>query len=267
MERQAEYKVINGFESPNYTQAPNDFFDMIPDMGEAELRVTLVMIRNTFGWHKNEFKMGISKLAAAAGLSRQGALDGANAAENRGTFRRSNPDAITEAEWELVTLQPVEGTPPASRGDPLHPVEDRSGLKKDKETKESEVEETPKIEKDVDFSKLVKDFEKFHGSISVVEMNLLGELLDDWRKHQLKVPELHPDTETYGPDVVMAAVRITAKNAENRRSMNYTGKIIKSWIENGYGWEPKNGKYPSGEKHPVQETNRDVVKRMVQNAR
>lgn len=120
------------FQSPNYTQTPNDFFDMLPDMGEAEMRVTLVMIRQTFGFHRGSFKLGVGKLAAAAGLSRQGALDGAAAAERRGTFRRVNPESIKEAEWELVvdeplqpvdpsteltpTLQPVEGTPQVGGG-------------------------------------------------------------------------------------------------------------------------------------------------------
>lgn len=101
---------MSGFESPNYTQTPNDFFTMLPDMTDAEIRVTLVMIRLTFGFHRESFKMGVSKLALAAGLSRQGALNGANAAEDRGTFKRTNPDAQTEAEWELVIpLNPVEG--------------------------------------------------------------------------------------------------------------------------------------------------------------
>lgn len=112
------------FPLPNYTQTPNDFFEMIPDMGDAELRVTLVMIRHTFGFHRNSFKMGVSKLATASGLSRQGALDGAEAAEKRGTFRRTNPDSNTEAEWELVValnpvdtpLNPVEGSPQPSGG-------------------------------------------------------------------------------------------------------------------------------------------------------
>lgn len=160
-ELKAVYNTITGFESPNYTQSPNDFFDMIPDMSDAELRVTLVMIRNTFGWHKTEFKMGVSKLADAAGLSRQGALDGASAAEKRGTFRRLNPEAITEAEWELVTLNPVEGTPLASRGGTLNPVEDSLGLKKDKKiSKESSL--TP--EQHSQLSQFVDRFGKFNNT-------------------------------------------------------------------------------------------------------
>jgi len=99
---------------------------MLQEMGEAELRVTLVMIRYTFGFHRDNFKKGIGKLAREAGLSRQGALTGAQEAEKRGTFRRTNPDKQGEAEWELVLdepLQPVdtplhvvEATPPATRG-------------------------------------------------------------------------------------------------------------------------------------------------------
>jgi len=111
---------MSGFQSPNYTQAPNDFFDMLPEMSEAELRVTLVMIRQTFGFHRDDFKMGLNKLATAAGLSRNGAKSGAEAAESRGTFRRTNPQAQTEAEWELVVSQTV--TPSASDHPPLQPV-------------------------------------------------------------------------------------------------------------------------------------------------
>jgi hypothetical protein len=111
-QRQAIYKTTAVFPEPNHTQTPNNFFDMIPDMSDAELRVTLIMIRNTFGWHRDGFKMGINKLADAAGLSRNGTKDGAEAAEKRGSFRRVNPDAQTEAEWELVVGQ--QETPSAS---------------------------------------------------------------------------------------------------------------------------------------------------------
>jgi hypothetical protein len=128
--RKAEHMTTPAFPEPNHTQTPNNFFEMVADMSDAELRVTIIMIRNTFGWHREGFKMGVDKLAKAAGLSRQGALDGASAAETRGTFRRANPDTNKEAEWELVValqpvdpssqlmtdLQPVEGNPQTGRG-------------------------------------------------------------------------------------------------------------------------------------------------------
>lgn len=101
------------FDEPNHTQTPNKFFDMIPTMGEAELRVTLVMIRHTFGYHKETFKMSMQKLADASGMSRQGAMNGALAAEERGIFKRANPDSQKEAEWEL-NLLPVNDVDPST---------------------------------------------------------------------------------------------------------------------------------------------------------
>jgi hypothetical protein len=97
--------MSTGFESPTYTQIPNDFFDMISDkdMTESEIRVTLIMLRQTFGFHRQGFKMSMSKLADAAGMAYNSARSGALAAEQRGTFRRVNPDSTTkQAEWELV---------------------------------------------------------------------------------------------------------------------------------------------------------------------
>src|SRR5690349_2096061 len=98
------------FQAPTYTQTPNDFFDMVKEMSDAELRVTTVMIRNTFGFHRSGFKMSIKELAEQSGLSEQGARTGAEAAEKRGTFQRSNPDSKKTAEWNLnvVDLQPVD---------------------------------------------------------------------------------------------------------------------------------------------------------------
>lgn len=98
--------LIQAFDEPNHTQTPNKLFDIIPEMGEAELRVTLVMVRQTLGYHRGSFRMSVGDLASAAGLSRQGALNGAEQAEARGIFKRSNPDSQKTAEWELI-LQPI----------------------------------------------------------------------------------------------------------------------------------------------------------------
>ncbi len=102
-----KFIVTGAFPEPEWTQVPNKFFEMIPEMESSEVRVTLIMIRETYGYHRESFKMGLGKLADAAGLSRNAAKDGAEAAEIRGTFKRSNPDEQTEAEWELVVSQPV----------------------------------------------------------------------------------------------------------------------------------------------------------------
>jgi len=118
---------MSGFQSPNHTQVPNDFFDMMPEMSEAELRVTLIMIRETRGWHRDAAKIGKQEMADRSGLSFNGVTAGCEGAEQRGTFRRTNPNTKTKAEWELVESdtpstsegvnpQPVRESPSTSEG-------------------------------------------------------------------------------------------------------------------------------------------------------
>lgn len=198
-QRQSLYKTTPAFPEPNYTQTPNNFFDMIPDMSDAELRVTIVMIRQTFGYHRDGFKMSVSKLATASGLSRQGALDGAKAAEERGTFCRANPDAQGEAEWKLVVgdpsseftppLQPVEGSPQGGRGQ--LPI-------KENETKE-----------------ICTALEKVCGGLN----STTADLVTTWQG-------IHP------LNWILKAIEET--KAKGARSANYTDKILIGWEANGY---------------------------------
>jgi len=142
--RKASYRITEAFPEPNYTQTPNDFFSMLPDMESSEVRVTLVMIRETFGYHRETFKMGLGKLAEAAGLSRNAAKDGAEFAEKRGTFKRTNPDSLGEAEWELVIGQPVTTPQPVTGdGQPVtttHATSDSQvGVKERKKEKKGDI--------------------------------------------------------------------------------------------------------------------------------
>lgn len=67
------------FQKPNYTQVPNEFFDvMAKDLSEAELRVFLAIARKTFGWSKRRDKISLSQLEKMTGLSRQSVLEGLN---------------------------------------------------------------------------------------------------------------------------------------------------------------------------------------------
>lgn len=62
--------------APNYTQMPNVLITLMPQMKEAELRVTLAIARETFGWHRKEKSLSLTRLCALTGLSRQGVLNG-----------------------------------------------------------------------------------------------------------------------------------------------------------------------------------------------
>lgn len=103
------------FESPNYTQMPNDLVDsMLPELGEAELRVLLVVIRQTFGYHHDQFSMSFRGLAEATGLSASNAARGASDLEMRGLIEKISDGNKTTA-WRVVTSVPVRGTPNSKR--------------------------------------------------------------------------------------------------------------------------------------------------------
>lgn len=80
------------FSPPNHTQTPNELFANLPDTGEAELKVTLAIIRDTFGWGAPGAATvrSLTELMTLTGLSRQGVLNGLTAAMKRGTVYRTD---------------------------------------------------------------------------------------------------------------------------------------------------------------------------------
>lgn len=75
---------------PNYTQVPNILFDQALWQIEtvAELKVTLVIIRQTFGWHKKEDNLSLSRLVGLTGLSKQSVIAGITSALRLGLVTR-----------------------------------------------------------------------------------------------------------------------------------------------------------------------------------
>lgn len=124
------------FESPNYTQVPNDLFDeKLADMGYAELKVTLAVIRETLGYHKVKKPISIRSLVKMTGLALSAVQNGAEQGEARGTLCRTVENGLTV--WELCLQQvhpvPTAGTPRTSNRYDLHLSKEK------KEKKESEV--------------------------------------------------------------------------------------------------------------------------------
>jgi len=78
-----------GYDKPRYTQTPNLFLDEhLPEMGHAETKVVLAVIRKTFGWHKDEDRISVSQFEELTGLSRQGVQNGIKDAMQRGVLGR-----------------------------------------------------------------------------------------------------------------------------------------------------------------------------------
>ncbi len=78
-----------GFTNPNYTQVPDDVFDVIaPELTEAELRVLLYIVRRTFGFKKDRDAISLTQMVEGirardgrvldkgTGMSRRGVMKG-----------------------------------------------------------------------------------------------------------------------------------------------------------------------------------------------
>jgi phage replication O-like protein O len=60
-----------GIKSPNFTQVPNELFDdWIRELGFAEVKVLMIIMRKTFGWHKVRDRISLSQLETLTGLTR-----------------------------------------------------------------------------------------------------------------------------------------------------------------------------------------------------
>jgi phage replication O-like protein O len=91
---------------PNYTQIPNELLGepygrnkkpgMMASMSDAELRVFLAICRATLGYHQATGRVSIRTIALMTGLSKQGVLDGALAAEQDGLIMRHQDGDVTE---------------------------------------------------------------------------------------------------------------------------------------------------------------------------
>lgn len=100
---------MSGFDSPNYTQVPNDLFEKhMPTMGYAELKVVMVLIRETFGYHRTKKRMSIRRLAQATGLTPRNAYNGAIEAVNRGLLSMTQDGGVTI--WSVVVEDTKEST-------------------------------------------------------------------------------------------------------------------------------------------------------------
>jgi DnaD/phage-associated family protein len=128
---------MSGYQSPNYTQTPNDLFDvLLPEMGYAELKVSLCILRNTLGYHRDGVTLSIRTIARMTGLTTRNVLEGAKAAEERGTLTRAVSSTMTTT-WLPVIAKDTVCIPRGNRT-----VSPGKGKLPVKESKESNKENT-----------------------------------------------------------------------------------------------------------------------------
>ena len=130
---------FDGFSAPNYTQVPDELFDVLaPNLTEAELRVLLYIVRRTFGFKKQADAISLSQLTEGisttdgrvldqgTGMSRKGVSAGVKGLVEKGVLlvnRATSPDGghqvnvyrLRFREEGMVTLGNHPGYPRSQR--------------------------------------------------------------------------------------------------------------------------------------------------------
>lgn len=215
---------------PNYTQVPNALFALMPQMKEAELRVTMAICRQTFGYHKEVDKLSIGQLEAKTGLSRQGTINGLHAGIERGTIVRQ-----VDGKGYLYALNLTHE--PANEVDSkpgVQPGSQLSGLGVVNEVDQQVVNEVDPQKKEVKekerndsgggsaartFENRPNAFAIYEQEIGVLTKNVADLLVDD--------------LNTYPSEWVEDAIREASRN--NVRKLSYVEGILKKWKADGRG--------------------------------
>lgn len=112
--------AFSGFDSPNSTYVPNQLLDeLLPNISDVgELKVTLVIVRFTLGFHRARAKLSQDYLMSKTGLSRNAVRRGLRGALKRGTVRVvTKPGPHQSAEYGMRVKVADEGEqlrPPAA---------------------------------------------------------------------------------------------------------------------------------------------------------
>ncbi len=109
--------------APNFFQTPNDLVDhWLPHLEGVELKVLLVIMRKTFGWHKIRDRISISQLVQLTGSNRTNVCKAIDSLQAKGIILKETVGTVGNEEtwYELIvddsnnSYQYQDGTPPST---------------------------------------------------------------------------------------------------------------------------------------------------------
>lgn len=218
------------FQSPNYTQTPNDLFDeLLPIMGLAELKVVLCVVRHTFGYHADEAKLSIRRIARMTGLSPKSVMDGSRQAEEHGLielYTDGNKTTIWKASVSVLpsnTRRVTKVHASVLPTPPLSAVKERK-----KQSKENN---------DDDSAAAIKEKTSVLSTLYESNIGAITSLMADFIRNA---------AITYPQAWFEPAFEIAVKN--NVRKWGYVEAVLEGWKLNGFGWSPPHNGNGHGKK-------------------
>lgn len=136
--------------APNYFQCPNDLVDhWMPLLKEAELKILLIIIRKTFGWHKNRDRISLTQMEEISGLSKKSVCEAIKSLVEKGIILKEIEGVLgTEKVFYslIISQTSAESTPPQCKVDTPPSVKllpTKETLPKDTNTKERNTNTDP----------------------------------------------------------------------------------------------------------------------------
>lgn len=128
--------IFGGFDSPNTTQVPDAFFDVVaPQLSEAELRVALYIIRRTFGFKKDSDTISLRQMVdgittrdgrvldRGTGLKKSAVANALNGLERKGVIlsrRNCSPERGNEPTTYALHIKHHPLSVPVDKGVSIH---------------------------------------------------------------------------------------------------------------------------------------------------
>ena len=162
-----------GFSRPNYTQVPDDVFDvLLPELTESELKVLLYIIRRTFGFKKDADTISLKQMVEGirtrdgrqldrgAGVSKTSAVRGVTGLVEKGIIVAVR-NRSTEKGDEPTTYTLHYAETPVSRFETPPPLNLEHGGVPDLDPQETVVQET--VRQHFESSKVTSLIDKYDG--------------------------------------------------------------------------------------------------------
>ncbi len=111
--------------APTYTQTPNDLFDhWLPHLTHVELKVLLVIMRKTFGWHKVRDKISLSQLEKLTGSTQTSVSNAIKSLIEKGVIKKEIVGILGKEEvyYELIVNEDSNNSYPSCDRSPTPPI-------------------------------------------------------------------------------------------------------------------------------------------------
>jgi len=128
--------------APTFTQTPNDLFDhWLPKLCESELKVLLIILRKTFGWHKTRDYISISMLAKKTGMMEETVIKATKSLQKKGLILKEviGPNGKQQTFYELIVEEDSNNSYPSA--EPRGPLGSDPGVSTEAQNKSSFLKE------------------------------------------------------------------------------------------------------------------------------